>query len=47
LKARSFLARLRAEGLVSLVGDHTRPGYVVTPDGERLAPGVCLEQGRR
>ena len=37
LKARSFLARLRADGLVA--SDRDRPGlsYRVTPEGERLA----------
>lgn len=41
LKARSFLARLEAEGLVS--PQREGGGYVVTADGERLAPDVRLE----
>ena len=39
LKARGFLARLRAEGLADLraIARDAGEGYVVTPEGERLA----------
>ena len=39
-KAKSFLARLSREGLgESLAGETGGAGYVVTPDGIRLASG--------